>query len=84
MPLRTRTVFDSFVSAVRPSVAAVPRFPKMAIPASVFAVFLIIGALAMMQATPASGPNMRPLSSRNIAGACCLHAMPTRRVIRRR
>ena len=54
MPLRTRTVFDSFVSAVRPSVAAVPRFPKMAIPARLFAVFLIIGGLAMMQATPAS------------------------------
>ena len=54
MPVRTRTVFDSFVSAVRPSVAAVPRFPKMAIPARLFAVFLIIGGLAIMQATPAS------------------------------
>ena len=54
MPVRIRTVFDSFVSAVRPSIAAVPRFPKMATPAHLFAVFLIIGGLAMMQVTPAS------------------------------
>ena len=54
MPVRTRTVFDSFVSAVRPSIVAVPRFPKMIILAHLFALLSIISGLAMMQATPAS------------------------------
>ncbi|MGC6497240.1 MAG: D-alanyl-D-alanine carboxypeptidase family protein [Candidatus Puniceispirillaceae bacterium] len=54
MPVRAGTVFDSLISAVRQSIGAVPRFPKIVIPARLFALFLIIGGLAMTQASPAS------------------------------
>ena len=54
MPVSTGTVFDSLISAVRQSIVAVSRFPKLVILGRLFALFLIIGGLAMIQATPAS------------------------------